>query len=459
MPSRPPRGGGRLQRLALLGRAGRHPRRAVRASRSGTRSCVKLEVLGHTHQGREMIALKLTQGAREVPDGSRPAVLYSSNQHAREWISLEVNRRLLHHFIDRWRANDPAIRNLLQTHRAVVRDRRQPGRLPVHVRPRAAVAQEPARQQRRRADHVGDGVDPNRNFDEHWGYDNEGSSPDPADETYRGPSAGVGAGDAGDAGPDRPDQAEVPVEPALVRRVAALPAGLAGRDARRGQPDLRRARRHRRRTRRSRASTPASRPTRSTSPTARRPTTPTRSAGTIAYTPELGEGVPGRRVRLPRRRGPDPGGVREDARLPPRAGAVRGRSRRTRSRRSGIEVEPFYLDQDDIDPQNGQTSLFDFKFAVSYGDPQEVRVLAKRSLGAVTLKYRVNGGAVQTGPTSEWTGGETLRPRQRRVLPRRQRRGHRHRRRATASRCGSRAAARRATRSPTRSSPTPAGGC
>ena len=35
---------------------------------------------------------------------------------------------------------------------------------------------------------VGDGVDPNRNFDEHWGYDNEGSSPDPISETYRGPS-------------------------------------------------------------------------------------------------------------------------------------------------------------------------------------------------------------------------------------------------------------------------------
>ena len=30
----------------------------------------------------------------------------------------------------------------------------------------------------------------------------------------------------------------------------------------------------------------------------------------------------------------------------------------------GIEVEPFYLDQDDVDPQNGQQSLFDFKFAV-----------------------------------------------------------------------------------------------
>ena len=52
----------------------------------------------------------------------------------------------------------------------------------------------------------------------------------------------------------------------------------------------------------------------------------------------------------------------------------------------GIDVEPFYLDPDDIDPQNGQTSLFDFKFDVSYGDPQEVRVLAKRSLGDVTLQ-------------------------------------------------------------------------
>ena len=75
---------------------------------------VKLEVLGKTHQQRELIALKVTQGANEVPDGRRPAVLYSSNQHAREWISLEVNRRLLHHFIALWRAMDKAIMRLLR---------------------------------------------------------------------------------------------------------------------------------------------------------------------------------------------------------------------------------------------------------------------------------------------------------------------------------------------------------
>ncbi|GEM_PF-93980 len=34
------------------------------------------------------------------------------------------------------------------------------------------------------------GVDPNRNYTFHWGYDNSGSSPDPSSDTYRGPSAG-----------------------------------------------------------------------------------------------------------------------------------------------------------------------------------------------------------------------------------------------------------------------------
>src|SRR5918996_2125513 len=76
---------------------------------------VKLEVLGHTGQGREIIAVKLTQGAGDIPDGTRPAVLYSSTQHAREWISTEVNRRLMNHYIDRWRANDGEIHRLLAT--------------------------------------------------------------------------------------------------------------------------------------------------------------------------------------------------------------------------------------------------------------------------------------------------------------------------------------------------------
>ena len=33
---------------------------------------------------------------------------------------------------------------------------------------------------------IGDGVDPNRNYPTYWGYDNEGSSDEPASDTYRG---------------------------------------------------------------------------------------------------------------------------------------------------------------------------------------------------------------------------------------------------------------------------------
>ena len=45
---------------------------------------VKLVKLGTTLNGREILALKVTQGARGKKDGSRPAVLFSSTQHARE---------------------------------------------------------------------------------------------------------------------------------------------------------------------------------------------------------------------------------------------------------------------------------------------------------------------------------------------------------------------------------------
>ena len=53
---------------------------------------------------------------------------------------------------------------------------------------------------------VGDGVDPNRNFPNHWGYDNEGSSPIHVQRDLPRPGADVGAGDPGDGRPARPDQ-------------------------------------------------------------------------------------------------------------------------------------------------------------------------------------------------------------------------------------------------------------
>jgi murein tripeptide amidase MpaA len=369
---------------------------------------VKLEVLGTTHQGRELIALKLTQDARRVPDGSRPAVLYSSLQHAREWISVEVNRRLLHHFISGWKSNNSEIRNLLQNTelwffivanpdgyeysfdverlwRKNLRDNNGDGQIT-----------------------VGDGVDPNRNFPEHFGYDNEGSSPDLADETYRGPSAA--------------SEPETKAMQEVIKRsdpefqsnlhshgrwllypqgwqVGTLDAdypiyvATGGTDAN--------------------SAIPGFNPGQSadTLYVTNGETTDyaDTSAGTVAFTPELSEGAPGAGFVFP----DDEGLIQAEFEntLDFHMGLARSAADPDDPVSPvGIDVEPFYLDADDIDPQNGQTSLFDFKFSVSYGDPQEVRVLAKRSLGAVTLRYQVNGGAVQSAPTSEWNGGEGYGP-------------------------------------------------
>ena len=52
---------------------------------------MKLEVIGHTLQGREIIALKVTKNAKTIADGARPDVLYMGTIHAREWIATEVD--------------------------------------------------------------------------------------------------------------------------------------------------------------------------------------------------------------------------------------------------------------------------------------------------------------------------------------------------------------------------------
>ena len=94
----------------------------------------------------------------------------------------------LHHFIDGWRANDKEIKNLLkETELWFVISANPDGYQFTFDHER--LWRKNRASKTARPESGGDGVDPNRNFAEHWGYDNEGSA-DPADETYRGPSAG-----------------------------------------------------------------------------------------------------------------------------------------------------------------------------------------------------------------------------------------------------------------------------
>ncbi|WP_448811145.1 M14 family zinc carboxypeptidase [Agromyces bauzanensis] len=363
---------------------------------------VKLEVLGQTHQGRELIALKLTEGARGIADGTRPAVLYSSTQHAREWISTEVNRRLLNWYINGWRANDQDVRDLLKNNELWFLVVANPDGYQYtfdHERLwRKNLRDNDGDGQVTRAD----GVDPNRNYPEHFGYDEEGSSSQISSDTYRGPAPGsepetqammslfdradfsfqvnyhsfgqwllypegwqTGTPTADDPiyyalSGNRDNPAIEDFEPGLSSDVLYVTNGET--------TDFAHSQR-----------------------------------GTLSWTPELGEGSDGGGFVFP----DDEAQVQaEFERALPFALDVAESAADPANPVShlGLETKPFYLKSDDT--YKAGLPMADFTFAYSYGDPQEVRVTARRSLGDVTLKYSINGGAAVSAPTTEWTGGE-----------------------------------------------------
>ena len=147
---------------------------------------VKLETIGHTVQGQKIIALKVTKNATTEPDGSRPAVLYNAAQHAREWITPEMNRRLLRYYVNNYGSN-PEVKHIVDTTELWF----VPVANPDGYDYTFTKGHRLWRKNLRDNDGDGvitsnDGVDPNRNFPAKWGYDNEGSSPAFTSETYRG---------------------------------------------------------------------------------------------------------------------------------------------------------------------------------------------------------------------------------------------------------------------------------
>ena len=156
-----------------------------------------------------MAVLKVTQNARNVADGTRPAVLYSSNNHAREWIAAEVERRLMRWIIEH--KNDPKIADLLARTELWFMPIQNPDGYDYTFTCGVGAANHPCgptetpsnrfwRKTLRdndgdgiygepSQDGVGDGVDPNRNYPAKRGIDEEGAVNQTGGETYRGPYA------------------------------------------------------------------------------------------------------------------------------------------------------------------------------------------------------------------------------------------------------------------------------
>ncbi|CAL9321015.1 M14 family zinc carboxypeptidase [Streptomyces sp. SudanB52_2052] len=147
----------------------------------------KVVSIGKTVRGQDILALKLTKGAKKTKDGSKPSVLYLSNQHAREWITPEMTRRLMHHYLDNYKKDRRVKKIVDSTELWFVLSANPDG----YDHTFTADTNRMWRKNLRDVNGdgtitTGDGVDLNRNFAYKWGYDNEGSSPNPSSETYRG---------------------------------------------------------------------------------------------------------------------------------------------------------------------------------------------------------------------------------------------------------------------------------
>jgi Zinc carboxypeptidase len=368
----------------------------------------KLVRIGTTIQGREILALKLTENAQRVRDGRRPAVLYSSLQHAREWISSEVNRRLMFWYVDQWNAGNREVRRLLDdTELWFVLVANPDGYQYTFEEER--LWRKNMRNNDGDPEHtIADGVDPNRNYPNHFMYDEEGSSSIFSSETYRG------------TGPvSEPETAALK---GLLDRIGfafqvnyhsvgewllyaeGWQIGTPTADdpiyfALSGNLD--------------RPAIPGFHPGLSSDVlyVTNGETTDYAHAGTgaLAWTPELGDGCPDADCGFVF---PDDEAEvqKEFERNLPFALSVAKSAEDPDDPESslGIETKPFYIKSDD--PYKEGIPGANFTFRYSYGDPQEVRVLAKRSLGKVTLKYRINGGRTRSASTSEWRGGERYDP-------------------------------------------------
>ncbi|WP_181312562.1 M14 family metallopeptidase [Nocardioides campestrisoli] len=363
----------------------------------------KLVDLGTTYQGRPILALKVTQGARYKRDGSRPAAIFSATQHAREWIATEVTRRLMFSYLDRYRAGDREVRKLLRGTELWF--------VPVLNPDGYQYTFDTERLWRKNLrdnngdgiTQVGDGVDPNRNFPSHWGYDNEGSSPIPSSQTYRGPSAASEPETRAAMRLFRTARAEFLINyhsngrwllynegwqigtPTADDPIYYALSGNLDRPAIEGfHPGL---------------SSDVLYVTNGEIDGYAQEAT-----GTLAWTPELSPGCLTCGFVFP----DDEQLVAEEfeRNLPFAESVARSAADPDDPKSSlGIRTEPFYLESPD--PYKRGIPSLQLTFTESYGDPQPVAVIAKRSLGRVTAKWRINGSRkTYSAPTREWDGGE-----------------------------------------------------
>jgi hypothetical protein len=398
---------------------------------------VKKESIGKTHLGRDIWAVKVTKNADTETDGSKPAVLYNAQQHAREWLAGETCRRTLDFFVDNYGETGTAVSHaghelpgitaeevtqLVDTRELWFVCISNPDGYEYTFQPDSRLWR------KNMADNDGDGilgeaedgVDPNRNYSTNWGLDNEGSSDDPTSETFRGTApASEPETKAMHALWDKVDftfqkndhtASELLLYPFGFQQYTETPdnglfEALAGNDDESAIAD--------------RVFNPGEdEDDPSDDSWDLQDSSLDEDTSLNRFDPDLGA-----ELYITN------GDTLEDAYD---HGILGFTPEGSEPSTENVSVFEFQDDKDDIeaefqrqllfsldlarsadDPGNATSHLGntvdDFyvsEFAVSYGDPQPVEVSAKRSLGDVRLRYRVNDGKVQQAPTKAAPGGE-----------------------------------------------------
>ncbi len=136
-----------------------------------------------THQGRPIYSLRMTSTAN--PGINKPQVLYTAVHHAREPASMSQLIFYMYYMLENY-GTDAEVTYILDNAELVFVPCLNPDG---YLRNQQTNPNGGGFWRKNRRDNGGSfGVDLNRNYGYEWGYDNTGSSPDPANDTYRGPA-------------------------------------------------------------------------------------------------------------------------------------------------------------------------------------------------------------------------------------------------------------------------------
>jgi Zinc carboxypeptidase/Immune inhibitor A peptidase M6 len=357
---------------------------------------VELRDIGDTIEGRDIWAVRMTADAGTVPLGTRPAVLYQGTTHAREWISTEVTMRLLNWFLDEMTGGNTEVADLLGN--------RELWFLPV-VNPDGYEYTFTTERLWRKnlRDNNGDtnitnldGVDLNRNYSEHWNYDEEGSTSQFSSETYRGTGPESEPESAADANLIRTmGDFKFAISYHSFGQLLLYPQGWQTLTATADDPIYLAL---------SGIDTNPAIPGFNPGVGADLYTTNGEftdwahgEEGALAWTPELSEGCKGCGFEFP----DNEGKIQHEFETNLEFALNVARSATDPDDPAshwGMDTQSLYLNLAAIDPWKTNWPQSDLRVPISYGggSTQPVEVLAKKDVGTVTLNYRKNNG----GPTS-----------------------------------------------------------